>query len=171
MEHQSQRDGEGWHHYQRIRRDEDVRRIVGQKMRNSRRGQRTHRNRYDEVGDAKQAPGIDCSASARRLLRQQDCNRHCNDAGHNVTNPSGQCKLPRHASISPKHEKEAASNTINLSRHDPRKRCRGRRTFAASGFRASGSGATRLRNEDGPALAYRRPPISSMWRSTSAGSS
>jgi hypothetical protein len=55
--------------------------------------------------------------------------RHGHDdsktAGHNVPNSRGQRELPRQASVRPKHEEDAAADTIDLSRHDPRQGYRG----------------------------------------------
>src|SRR5260370_1471468 len=48
MEHQGQRDGEGGHHHQRPGRDEEVRRVEGQEMRQPRRSHCPHRNRRSE---------------------------------------------------------------------------------------------------------------------------
>src|SRR5262249_17190026 len=42
-----------------------------------------------------------------------------------ATTPRGQRELPGHASGSPKHEKNAANDAIDLSRHEPMQRDRG----------------------------------------------
>ena len=77
------------------------------------------RNRDNEIGDAKHAPGIGRSPSACRLPRQQYCNHDCSGAGYDVPSPRGQRELPGHMPAGPKHEKDAACNTIDLSRHKP----------------------------------------------------
>jgi len=125
MEHQGQWDSKGWDHDQRIGCDEKVRRIKGKKMRQAGSGHRTHRNRHGEVGDAKNAPGIRCSASANRILRQERGHNDRKAAGQNVTNPRRQRELPRQVSAGPKHKEYAAPDAIDLSRHDEGQRYRG----------------------------------------------
>jgi hypothetical protein len=60
-----------------------------------------HGYRYDEIGDAKQAPGVGRSASANCLLRQQHGHNDGRDARRYVSNPRRQRELPRQASIRP----------------------------------------------------------------------
>jgi hypothetical protein len=62
------------------------------------RGHCPHRDRDDEIGDAKQGPGVGGRASINRLPCQQGGHDNGKAAGRKVANPCGQGELPGQAS-------------------------------------------------------------------------
>jgi hypothetical protein len=70
MEHQGQRNGEGGHHDQRIRRYEKVRRLERKKMRRPRRSHCSHGDCHDEVGDSEKLPN-----RGLRIMRYEPTDR------------------------------------------------------------------------------------------------
>ena len=120
MEHQGQRDSERGHHHERIGRDEEVRGLEGKEVGPPWGGHSSHRDRENEISDAKEAPRVDRSASSIRVQRQQRGHNDGHDSGRNIPNPGGQGELPRESSVGHQHEEYAASDAIDLGRHEPR---------------------------------------------------